>query len=39
MGLDDERAHLIESVPSYQEAVTSPYNQAQNNQRKSLIIF
>ncbi len=39
MGLDDERAHLIDSVPSYQEAVTSSYNPTQNNPRKNTLIF
>lgn len=39
MGLDDERAHLIDSVPSYQEAVTSSYNPTQNNPRNNTLIY
>jgi hypothetical protein len=35
MGLDDERAHLIDNVPSYQDAVSAP-PYSHNNQRKLL---
>ena len=35
MGLDDERAHLIDNVPSYQDAVSAP-PYSHSSQRKLL---
>jgi len=38
MGLDDERAHLIDNVPSYQDAVSAP-PYSHSSQRKLLEFF